>query len=325
MILKVGDAIGAVRRSLLLVADSLLGAMLLRSQGRAVWRRFNETLAQGRMPHREVIDGVLVIFGGAFLITPGFLTDIVGLVLLLPPTRALVRRLARAPARPARGGRAWPAALRRRGHRHRVRRRRPGGSSGERRGARALLLRRDPRALRDGAVGRDDAVRGPQAGGACPTGPRSIERAATAGAPSCPAGWRSSSSRSAPEADLGGVRRAIVPGAAARSAAARWTASGTVSETRRAAALGGARRRCAASRRWSTSGTRPARARPPPARRRGPRRRGGDAPGCHRGRAARRSRTPASRPSTTAAAASAAPASSCGCPARSSRVAAPGR
>src|SRR5688500_20333065 len=44
------------------------------------------------MPHREVIDGVLVIFGGAFLITPGFLTDIVGLTLLIPPTRAVVRR-----------------------------------------------------------------------------------------------------------------------------------------------------------------------------------------------------------------------------------------
>ena len=55
------------------MADSLLGAWLLKSQGRAVWRRFNEILAQGRVPHREVIDGVLVIFGGAFLITPGFL------------------------------------------------------------------------------------------------------------------------------------------------------------------------------------------------------------------------------------------------------------
>ena len=45
------------------------------------------------MPHREVIDGVLVIFGGAFLITPGFITDIFGVLLLLPPTRAVIRRL----------------------------------------------------------------------------------------------------------------------------------------------------------------------------------------------------------------------------------------
>jgi UPF0716 protein FxsA len=93
VILKVGDTIGIGWTILLLVADSLLGSWLLRSQGRAVWRRFNEILAQGRVPHREVIDGVLVIFGGAFLITPGFLTDVVGLFLLLPPTRAIARRI----------------------------------------------------------------------------------------------------------------------------------------------------------------------------------------------------------------------------------------
>jgi UPF0716 protein FxsA len=93
VILKVGDAIGAVWTILLLAADSVLGSLLLRAQGRSVWRRFNDALAVGRMPHREVLDGVLVIFGGAFLITPGFLTDIVGLLLLIPPTRALVRRM----------------------------------------------------------------------------------------------------------------------------------------------------------------------------------------------------------------------------------------
>jgi UPF0716 protein FxsA len=93
VILQVGEAIGAVWTILLLAADSLLGSLLLRSQGRTVWGRFNSAVAEGRMPHREVIDGVLVIFGGAFLITPGFLTDIVGLLLLIPPTRALIRRL----------------------------------------------------------------------------------------------------------------------------------------------------------------------------------------------------------------------------------------
>ena len=94
VILKVGDAIGVLWTILILAADSVLGSLLLRSQGRAVWRRFNEALAAGRMPHREVIDGVLVVFGGALLLTPGFVTDVVGLFLLVPPTRALVRRLA---------------------------------------------------------------------------------------------------------------------------------------------------------------------------------------------------------------------------------------
>jgi UPF0716 protein FxsA len=88
----VGPALGAPLTILLLAADSIIGALLFKSQGRSVWRRFNATLSEGRVPHREVIDGVLVIFGGAFLITPGFLSDIVGILLLLPPTRALIRR-----------------------------------------------------------------------------------------------------------------------------------------------------------------------------------------------------------------------------------------
>jgi UPF0716 protein FxsA len=57
-----------------------------------VWARFRETVQRGDVPHREVIDGVLVIFGGAFLITPGFITDIIGACLLVPPTRSIVRR-----------------------------------------------------------------------------------------------------------------------------------------------------------------------------------------------------------------------------------------
>jgi UPF0716 protein FxsA len=91
VILQVGQAIGVLPTIALLIADSVLGSVLMRSQGRTAWRRFNAALAEGRIPHREVLDGALVIFGGALLLTPGFVTDILGLVLLLPPTRALVR------------------------------------------------------------------------------------------------------------------------------------------------------------------------------------------------------------------------------------------
>ncbi len=93
VLFQIGSAIGLAPTIALLILDSLLGAALMRSQGRAVWMRFNRTLAQGRMPGREVLDGALVIFGGALLLTPGFLTDILGLILLLPPTRALVRKV----------------------------------------------------------------------------------------------------------------------------------------------------------------------------------------------------------------------------------------
>jgi UPF0716 protein FxsA len=93
VIIQVGQTIGVWWTIGILVADSVLGSLLMRSQGRAVWRRFNAALQSGRAPAREVADGVLVIFGGALLLTPGFLTDIFGLLLLLPPTRAVIRRV----------------------------------------------------------------------------------------------------------------------------------------------------------------------------------------------------------------------------------------
>ncbi|WP_081690648.1 FxsA family protein [Conexibacter woesei] len=93
VIIQVGQAIGAVPTIALLIVDSILGSLLMKSQGRAAWRRFQLALAEGRVPGREVLDGVLVIFGGAFLLTPGFCSDIVGALLLLPPTRAVIRRI----------------------------------------------------------------------------------------------------------------------------------------------------------------------------------------------------------------------------------------
>ena len=93
VLIQVGQAIGVWWTIALLVADAILGSMLARSQGQLVWRRFNEALQAGRAPAREVMDGALVLFGGALLLTPGFLSDILGIVLLLPPTRALVRAI----------------------------------------------------------------------------------------------------------------------------------------------------------------------------------------------------------------------------------------
>lgn len=93
VLLQVGSAIGVLPTLALLIADSILGSVLMRSQGRAAWRRFNAATSEGRVPAREVIDGALIVFGGALLLTPGFFTDAFGLLFLLPPTRALIRRL----------------------------------------------------------------------------------------------------------------------------------------------------------------------------------------------------------------------------------------
>ena len=93
VIIQIGQLIGVLPTIALLLLDSILGAMLMRSQGRAVWRRFTEALQAGRPPAREVLDGALVLIGGAFLLTPGFLSDVLGALLLLPPSRALARRV----------------------------------------------------------------------------------------------------------------------------------------------------------------------------------------------------------------------------------------
>jgi UPF0716 protein FxsA len=93
LIITVGREIGVGWTVLLLLADAVLGSMLARSQGRIAWRRFSEAVQAGRPPAREVIDGALVLLGGALLLTPGFLTDLFGVALLLPPTRAVARRI----------------------------------------------------------------------------------------------------------------------------------------------------------------------------------------------------------------------------------------
>jgi UPF0716 protein FxsA len=95
VIVQVGQWIGIWPTLALLLADAILGSLLLKHQGRSAWRRFNEALAQRRFPGKEVADGVLIVIGGTLLLTPGFITDIFGLFLLMPPTRAIARRVLR--------------------------------------------------------------------------------------------------------------------------------------------------------------------------------------------------------------------------------------
>ena len=94
VIIQVGQAIGVLPTLALLFLDGFLGAALARSQGRAAWRRFNEAVAAGRPPAKEVFDGAAIVFGGALMLSPGFITDVLAVALLLPPTRALLRRFA---------------------------------------------------------------------------------------------------------------------------------------------------------------------------------------------------------------------------------------
>lgn len=90
--IKVADAIGVIAMLLLLIASWPLGTWALRSRGRAAWQRLAVAVSEGRPPGREVIDGALIMIGGVLLLVPGFITDILGLLVLFPLTRALARR-----------------------------------------------------------------------------------------------------------------------------------------------------------------------------------------------------------------------------------------
>jgi UPF0716 protein FxsA len=92
VIVQVGQAIGVVPTLLLLLADAVVGTWLFRREGRRAWAALREAIAAGRVPAKEVADGALVVVGGAFLLSPGFATDVVGLLCVLPPTRAFLRR-----------------------------------------------------------------------------------------------------------------------------------------------------------------------------------------------------------------------------------------
>jgi|SRR5450755_2599804 len=91
---QVAGAIGLLYALLLLIAAWPLGIWALRSQGSAAWRRFAAAVAENRAPTKEVVDGALVLAGGCLLIIPGFITDALGILLLLPPTRMLLRGIA---------------------------------------------------------------------------------------------------------------------------------------------------------------------------------------------------------------------------------------
>ena len=91
LIIQVGRAIGALNTIAVLVLVSVVGAWLVKREGLGVLRRAQDRLAAGALPGRELVDGVLILFAGALLVTPGFLTDVVGVALLLPPVRAALR------------------------------------------------------------------------------------------------------------------------------------------------------------------------------------------------------------------------------------------
>jgi UPF0716 protein FxsA len=91
VIIQVAHVIGAWETIALLVVESAVGAWLLKRQGLSVLNRVATAVDQGRVPGKELVDGLLIVVAGALMLAPGFIGDVIGYLLLLPPTRALVR------------------------------------------------------------------------------------------------------------------------------------------------------------------------------------------------------------------------------------------
>ncbi|MFW6131479.1 MAG: FxsA family protein [Candidatus Aminicenantaceae bacterium] len=94
ILFKVGGLIGALNTILIIVVTGIAGAYLARSQGFKVVKRINRAIEEGRTPANELLDGLFILIGGFTLLTPGFLTDLLGLSMLFPLTRTLYTRFA---------------------------------------------------------------------------------------------------------------------------------------------------------------------------------------------------------------------------------------
>ncbi len=91
VLIQIGQVIGAWWTILLLIADGILGSWLMKREGTRALRALQQALDARRMPARELADGALILVGGTLLLTPGFVSDIAGLICVLPFTRPLVR------------------------------------------------------------------------------------------------------------------------------------------------------------------------------------------------------------------------------------------
>lgn len=91
VIVQVAGGVGVLETIGLLIVVSVVGAWLVRREGLGVLRKVQAQLAAGEMPTKQLVDGGLILFAGALMLTPGFVTDAVGVVLLVPPTRVAVR------------------------------------------------------------------------------------------------------------------------------------------------------------------------------------------------------------------------------------------
>ncbi len=94
LFIRIGEVIGALNTVLIILLTAVFGAYLAKNQGFLALNRIRQAIAEGRPPGKELLHGLFVLVGGVLLLTPGFLTDVLGLSMLLPLSREIYLRLA---------------------------------------------------------------------------------------------------------------------------------------------------------------------------------------------------------------------------------------
>ncbi len=92
LLIKIGSIIGTFNTIAIVILTAVIGAYLVRLEGMGVWVRIQQNLSEGVFPAEELIDGVMILIAGAVLLTPGFVTDVIGFLLVFPPSRAIIKK-----------------------------------------------------------------------------------------------------------------------------------------------------------------------------------------------------------------------------------------
>jgi len=117
LLLQIGGIVGVFPTIILVVLTAIIGAGLLRQQGIATWQRFQDNLQKGEIPAYEMVEGPILLVGGALLLTPGFFTDVIGFACLIPPIRQKIaqyiieKRLVQAGSVPQQKPKATPGVI----------------------------------------------------------------------------------------------------------------------------------------------------------------------------------------------------------------------
>ncbi len=93
LLIKVGSIIGTMNTIIIVILTAVIGAYMVRMEGLGVWFRIQKSLMEGIFPAEELIDGIMILIAGAVLLTPGFVTDILGFLMVFPLSRGFIKNI----------------------------------------------------------------------------------------------------------------------------------------------------------------------------------------------------------------------------------------